>query len=238
MKNADASQRKAAIDVWQESIATRRDGAGEGRWAIHRADPDAPFSRPELSDRALTAAVWTTARFDKSFPGWQLYRRIMVGFDGFDEELLEWATGCAWALAQAKTRGGRDYLRADARGPWIDWAAADAMYCAIYGRYPVRSLGGVIRGERFQTYSKVRDPVCAGIRAGLESFRSELHYQYHRAGKAYFDENAVNLRRDEELIARSFSIHSGNRITPRRQNPDHLHEQTIPNVLTDAFPRA
>lgn len=194
-KHADAAGVKLAIEVWRESLDSRRDGVGEGHWALTRADPDAPFSRPELSDTALTAAVWATLKFDRQFPGWQLYRRIMVGYEAFDAELLEWATGCAWALARAKTRNGRDYLRADARGPWIAWAAADAMYCVIYGRYPVRAaVHDRIRGVRGDTYRKVRDPVAAGMLVGLETFRSELHYQYRRAGKAGIGENACNTR--------------------------------------------
>lgn len=206
-KRADAAGVKLAIEVWRGSLDSRRDGVGEGHWALTRADPDAPFSRPELSDTALTAAVWATAKFDRQFPGWQLYRRIMVGYEAFDAELLEWATGCAWALAQAKTRNGRDYLRADARGPWIAFAAADAMYCVIYGRYPVASGAGYIRGVSASTYRKVRDPVAAGMLAGLETFRSELHYQYRRVWKVFIDENGDSVVLDGDRILRS--VHAG-----------------------------
>lgn len=233
-----AVNRAAALEIWRAAIDARREGAGDGRWALNRGDPDVPFSRPGLSDRALTAAVWTTARFDKSFPGWQLYRRIMVGFDGFDAELLEWATSCAWALARAKTRNGRDYLRADARGPWIAFAAADALHCAIFGRYPSGADGnGAIHGVRLATYRKVRDPVAGGLILGLESFRSELHYQYHRAAKAQIDEGDGNLKRDGAFIARFFNIHSGNRRAFPARDSDRMHEPKMPNVLTDSYPR-
>jgi hypothetical protein len=117
----------------------------------------------------------------------------MIGHEAFDTDLLAWAIGCARKLARAKTTNGRDYLRADARGPWIAWAAADALYAVIYGRYPVMSAGGLIRGVRFSTYARIRDPITAGITRGLECFRGELHYNYFRTRKAYLDEKGGSI---------------------------------------------
>ena len=173
--------------------------------ALIAADLDEPFSRAELSDDALTAAIWTTARFDKTFPGWQLYRRIIAGYEMLDRDLLAWAIGCAHQLARAKTRGGHDYLRSDARGPWIALAAADALCGVIYWRFPVHAdKRGYVRGVRLQTYAKIRGPLTACMVRGLESFRSELHYQYFRVRKAQIDDSACKLLSKEGLSWRDY----------------------------------
>ena len=162
--------------------------------SLKAVDADAPFSRPELSDEALTASIWATLRFDSTFPGWQLYRRIVAGCEIFDRDLLAWAIGCARQLARATTRGDRDYLRSDARGPWIALAAADALCAVIYGRFPVHAdERGYVRGVRLQTYAKIREPLTACMVRGLENFRSELHYQYFHAHKAQIDDSACKL---------------------------------------------
>lgn len=185
---------RKAREVWADALPARREGATDGKLALSRADPDAPFCRPELSDDALTAAVWTCAKFDRRFPGWQLYRRVMTGHEAFDADLLAWAIGCARKLARAKTTNGRDYLRVDARGPWIAWAAADALHAVIYGRYPVNAAAhDRIRGVRGETYRKIREPIAACMTRGMENFRSELHYQYFRVRKAGIDEKADNM---------------------------------------------
>ena len=203
----ERAQCRKAREAWADALPERREGATDGKLALTRADPDAPFSRPELSDDALTAAVWTCAKFDSRFPGWELYRRIMVGYEAFDAELLAWVIGCARKLARAKTANGRDYLRVDARGPWIALAAADALHAVIYGRYPVAAdKHGCVRGVRLQTYRKIREPVAACIARGLESFRSELHYQYSRVWKAQMDEKADSMVLDGVHLR---AVHAG-----------------------------
>ena len=103
-----------------------------GDWDLRGLDADQVYARPELSDDALTAACWATAKFHATFPGWQLYRRIAAGMTVFDNELDAWVVGGARLLARArKTKTGRRYI--EARGPWIDQAARDALASVVTG---------------------------------------------------------------------------------------------------------
>lgn len=154
-----------------------------GDYDIRGRDADQVFASAELSDAALTAAVWATARFDPSFPGWQLYRTITAGCNLFDRELKDWATSTAWALARSQTRRNhRPYITA--RGPWIDAAAEDALCTVIRG--PIVPSARE-RGRQFQirheTWLRIYKPMTAAMVVGFETFRSELHYWYSRVIK-------------------------------------------------------
>lgn len=151
-------------------------------YALRGVDADQVFASQQLSDTALTAAVRVTARFDASFPGWFLYRRVVAGVSLFDRHLDDWATTTAMMLATAHKVKGREYIQASRRRTdWIHQAGRDALDYAICGRYAA-GLGE--RGERYQvspkTYQKVRDPIAAGLWIGLQTFQSELHTEYFR----------------------------------------------------------
>ena len=57
-----------------------------GDWSLRGVDADQVFASQQLSDTAMTAACRVTARFDPSFPGWQLYRRVVAGTNLFDRD--------------------------------------------------------------------------------------------------------------------------------------------------------
>lgn len=172
--------------------------------AMNAVDADTVYARAELSDDALTAAIWASSRFSASFPGWQLYRRVVAGCYLFDRDLLAWAVGCARALARSKLASGRDYLRSDARGPWIAVAAADALCGVIYGHFPAHAdARGYVRGVYAGTYRKVRDPLACCMVRGLESFRAELHSQYFQAMKVQMREKAYSMVVEGHSLLRS-----------------------------------
>lgn len=158
-----------------------------GDWSIRGRDADQVFASAQLSDTALSAAVRVSARFDTSFPGWQLYRRVVAGVGLFDRQLEEWAVTNARMLScmTKTTRTGqlRSYIGAISRGKpgWVDQAGRDALDFAIHKRY---AAGLNERSDRFgvheTVYQSIRDPVAAGMCIGLETFASEIHAEYFR----------------------------------------------------------
>lgn len=153
-----------------------------GDWSLRGVDADQVFACQQLSDDAMTAAVRVSARFDPSFPGWQLYRRIVAGVGLFDRQLEAWAVGTARSLARMRKRSGREYIRSANRHPaWIAQAGRDALDFAIYGKYAATTQA---RSDQFgvhhDTYRKIRDPVSAGMWIGVDTFKSELHAEYLR----------------------------------------------------------
>lgn len=162
-----------------------------GDWSLRGIDADQVFASQQLSDTAWTAAVRVTARFDPSFPGWPLYRRVVAGVTLFDRILEAWATSTAMLLATSHKVKGREYIQAARRRPdWIEQAGRDALDFAIYGKYAA-GLGE--RAEKYgvspKTYQAIRDPVAAGLWIGLQTFQSELHAEYFRVRRV---DNGMN----------------------------------------------
>lgn len=195
-----------------------RDASGDRDW--RGLDWDQAFARPELTDDALTAAVWATAKFHRTFPGWQLYRRITAGMTLFDDELDAWVVGAARLLARARKRNGRCYV--EKRGAWVGEAARDALGVVIHGaqNYSV-ALEARTYGVEPRTWLKIYKPVLAALTIGLETFRSQLHEEYRRV-KIHTPENAVNLTWEGPQLARHFDVQSGNVCTRHAPNPDYL----------------
>lgn len=166
-----------------------------GDWTLRGVDADQVFASQQLSDTAMTAAVRVTARFDPSFPGWQLYRRVVAGTDLFDRNLESWAVTTARMLSRMQKRGGREYIQAARRRPdWIAQAGRDALDFVVYGRY---AAGLAERAERFgvspKTYQRIRDPMAACLSIGLETFATELRGEYFRTRKRDFiDDNGTD----------------------------------------------
>lgn len=154
----------------------------EGDWQLRGVDADQIFASQQLSDTAMTAAVRVTARFDASFPGWQLYRRVVAGVGLFDRHLEGWATSSARMLATSHQYKGRHYLKPSSyREDWVDQAGRDALDFAIGRRF---AAGLSDRAETFavspKTYQKIRDPVAGALCIGLQTFQAELHAEYFR----------------------------------------------------------
>lgn len=165
-----------------------------GDWSLRGVDADQVFASQQLSDTAMTAAVRVTAKFDPSFPGWQLYRRVVAGTDLFNRELEDWAASTAWMLATAHKVKGREYVKASSRRPdWVAQAGLDALDHVVCGRYAA-GLGE--RADAFgvspKTYQRIRDPMAACMSIGLEMFATELRGEYFRTRKRdYLDDNGI-----------------------------------------------
>jgi hypothetical protein len=167
----------------------------EGDWSIKGRDADQVFACQQLSDTAMTAAVRVTARFDASFPGWQLYRRVVAGVGLFDRHLEYWAVTNARLLSRMTKRTPqgqhRTYIGAISRSKpgWVAQAGRDALDFAIYKRYAAGlNERSAMFGVRDETYQAIRDPVAAGMCIGLETFASELHAEYFRVRR---EENGI-----------------------------------------------
>jgi hypothetical protein len=216
-----------------------REAEGDRGW--RGFDVDKVFSRPELSDDALTASEWCARKFSRTFPGWQLYRRVNAGMHVHDNELDAWVVGGARMLARARRKPtppatvGRCYI--EKRGPWIDQAARDALATVI--RIGNIDLGAVVpaaraRGAQFgikgDTWLKIYRPMLACLVIGLNSYASELHYQYRQV-KMVKPETDGNLEVRGSSFAREFDFQTGNRIRRHALDSDILHAQPMPDVL-------
>lgn len=150
-------------------------------YAVRGVDLDSLFAVDALSDTCIDAAIRTTAKFDNSFPGWLLYRRVVSGSNLFDRQLEAWAIGCARALSRAEQINGRAYISGATRrkSAWVAQAGRDALDYAIFGRY---AASADEREQRFgvshKTYCKVRDPVARGMWIGMDTFRAMLFHEY------------------------------------------------------------
>jgi hypothetical protein len=154
-----------------------------GDWSLRGVDADQVFANQQLSDTAMTAACRVTARFDPSFPGWFLYRRVVAGVGLFDRQLEAWAITNARMLSRMTKDNGRQYISAATRGKpgWIAQAGRDALDFAIYGKYAEALESRSDRfGVHWKTYKQIREPISACMWVGLDTFRSELHAEYFR----------------------------------------------------------
>lgn len=152
-----------------------------GDWDLRSIDLDTLFACDELGDTAMSAAVRATAKFDQSFPGWFLYRRVASGTNLFDRQLEAWAVGCSRQLARAEKLNGRRWVSGAVRAKpdWVAQAGRDALDFAIFGRY---AEGLNERAQRFgvsnKTYQAIRDPMSRCMWIGLETFRAVLFAEY------------------------------------------------------------
>lgn len=152
-----------------------------GDWDLRGIDLDSLFAADELSDTCIDAAIRTQAKFDRSFPGWLLYRRVASGTNLFDRHLEAWAVGCARGLSRAEKVNGRAYVSAATRQKpgWVAQAGRDALDYAIFGRFPASADERESRfGVSHKTYIKVRDPVARGMWVGMDTFRAMLFHEY------------------------------------------------------------
>lgn len=199
-------------------------------YALKGVDVDQVFARAELNDRALTAAVRVSARFDPAFPGWQLYRRIVAGVTLFDTELQEWAESTALMLARSTKRGGRLYVReASVSEDWVRQAARDGLDHAVCGRFPATLEA---RAELFSihwtTYRKIRDPMALCIRAGFDHFGAELRTEYFRVRREdiFGEKCGEPIPASRLALGRGFKdldlVGDGNFRTASTPNPDTL----------------
>lgn len=167
MKSRDFASR--GIDTLYASVKFYKDGWG-----------------PNICKDSITR---TSAKFDRNFPGWFLYRRVRHGDCRFDRVLEAFAIGGARALARSHKQDGRKYIsRAMPKRPgWIAQAGRDALDYAIFGKY---AAGLNDRAEYFgigwKTYKAIRDPLAAGLFIGVETWTASLHAEFlSLAGREY-----------------------------------------------------
>lgn len=183
-----------------------------GDWSLRGVDADQVFASQQLSDTAMTAAIRVTSRFDPSFPGWFLYRRVVAGVGLFDRQLEAWAVSTARMLSRMYKPNGREYIQAARRRPdWIAQAGRDALDFAVYGKY-AESLES--RADRFgvhwKTYQRIRDPIAACMSIGLESFAAELRGEYFRTRKReVLDENCGESISHARVLMRASAFAGG-----------------------------
>lgn len=155
--------------------------------AGHGKDVDTIFATNFVSDRCLDALSRAQAKFDRSFPGWALYRRLVTGDPLLDRALEAYAVAMARAVSRALKRNGRAVVpRGTRRNAWVERAGIDGLNYALLGRFPAtveeRSLAYGVSDEPFR---RVRDVVAAGIWIGAETFAAEVRYEYCRKLRTY-----------------------------------------------------
>jgi len=166
---------------WGMNMETNKPAQIGGDWDLRGVSLDSIFAANELSDTAIDAVIRTSARFDSSFPGWLLYRRVASGSNLFDRQLEAWAIGCARALSRAEQVNGRSYVSgATRRKPgWVAQAGRDALDYAIFGKFPATVDEREARfGVSHKTYRKLRDPVARCMWVGMDTFRAMLFLEY------------------------------------------------------------
>lgn len=155
---------------------------------VRGKDVDTIFATDFTSDRCLSSILAAQQRFHPSFPGWALYRRILIGDGLLDRTLEAYAIGMARGVARAhKLNGRRVVPLATSRPAWIAQAGRDGLDFALFGKFP---CGVNKRAEQFKvqnhTYQRVRDAVGLGIWIGADAFASEVRLQFR---KIYFAGN-------------------------------------------------
>jgi hypothetical protein len=155
---------------------------------VRGKDVDTIFATDFTSDRCLSAIIAAQKQFDPSFPGWALYRRVLIGDGLLDRTLEAYAIGMARGVARAHKLNGRRVVPiATRKNAWLAQAGRDGLDFALFGKFP---CGVNLRAEQFKvqnhTYQRVRDAVGLGIWIGLDTFAAECRLQFR---KVYFAGN-------------------------------------------------
>jgi len=139
------------------------------------------YSGP-LASPCHKAIYETSAQFDPRFPGWPIYRRLIVGDALMDKCIEAFFIGTARRLARAQTKTGRQYIsESRRRNDWIAQAGRDAMDFVLFGRYAENAFARADHyGISHPTYRKIRNPLGRGIRDGMDQWIGELHYRFSR----------------------------------------------------------
>lgn len=152
-----------------------------GDYDLRGREIEQVFTIEPIPDNCVDAANQAAAKFDRRFPGWQIYCRIIRGDALFDRQILAWAVASARLYARMRKRNGQAVVRAAARGPWIAQAAADAVDYVVFGRF---ADTGKAASERFgvddELYTRFRKELASLMTIGFQSYVSVLHYQYTR----------------------------------------------------------
>lgn len=156
---------------------------------------EAVFATSFTSDDCMDALTAAQRQFDPTFPGWALYRRLVIGDSLLDRTLEAYAIYMARGVARREKANGRAVVgRCARRGDWVAQAGRDGLDFALFGKFP---CGIAERVERFgvsnKPYQLVRDSVAGGMWAGIATFRSCLHHEYFKikSRRKYSAEHSV-----------------------------------------------
>lgn len=149
---------------------------------IKGLDVDGIFAVNFTSDDCISAILNTQRQFDPRFPGWALYRRIIIGDCLLDRQLEAYAVAMARAVSRSLKANGRQVVGAGTRRPgWVAQAGRDGLDFALFGKYPcgVKEREAHF-GVSWKPYQTVRNAVGGGICIGINTFTSALHYEYFK----------------------------------------------------------
>lgn len=154
----------------------------QGDYDLRGGGVEAVFASDFTSDDCMDALARTQAQFDSGFPGWALYRRLVIGDNLLDRTLEAYAIGMARAVSRSLKANGRYVVGRCARRPgWVAQAGRDGLDYAIFGKFP---CGVSVRSEQFgvsnKPYQIVRDSVGGGMWIGAATFQSCLHHEYFK----------------------------------------------------------
>jgi hypothetical protein len=153
-----------------------------GDWLLKHRDVDQVFAYTQLSDACIDAANRAGKQFDGSYPGWQVYSRMVRGDTMFDRQLTAWAIGCARAYVRGKKINGHAVVAPRGRrNDWVAQAGVDALEFVIFGKYDEAAHVAAGRLDVWAPmYRKVRKSLTALMIDGFANYHAELHYQYMR----------------------------------------------------------
>lgn len=156
-------------------------------WDVRGPDVDTIFATNFTSDRCLDALARASAKFDPSFPGWPLYRRLITGDNLLDRTLEAYAVGMARAVSRAVKSNGRAVVpRGTRRNGWVERAGLDGLNYALTGKFPAPvSLRAATYGVSDEPFRRVRDVVAAGIWIGADTYAAEVRYEFCRKLRNY-----------------------------------------------------
>jgi hypothetical protein len=159
-----------------------------GDWDIRGPGLDAAFIG-RLGDTALTAAQWTSAEFDRRFPGWELYRTVISGDSIHLPKLQAYSVAMARGVSRAKRRTGYPVVRKTLRrNAWLRAAGLDALHMVLTGQKPASAnYRSEQHGIDKEIYATVRNAVAGGMTIGLETYRAMLFVNYRRVMRADSD---------------------------------------------------
>lgn len=153
-------------------------------WLLRGLEPEQKFASDPLSDDCIDAAKRAQTHCDPTYPGWQIYSRVVRGEKLFDRQIAAWAIWMArlWSRCRVfRQRRRVCVVRRSAReNAWIARAGLDAVYFVIHGYYPVGLGSDAVSaqlGVDNELYKRFRDDLLKLMLAGFNNYVAELHLQ-------------------------------------------------------------
>lgn len=166
----------------QGCYCLRGEDRGMSDYDIRGRGIEQVFALNPIPDDCIDAANRAGPMFDRHFPGWQLYSRIIRGDRLFDRQLAAWAISMGRMYSRAKKVNGRHVVRVTARkNTWIAQASVDALEFVIQGEFSRPSAPTADQlGIDNELYSRFRIALAAMIAIGFQGYSAILHWEYTR----------------------------------------------------------